>query len=267
MHTITPDTTAVSAPNQFAEVNGRRLAYRSLGTGKPIVLCARFRGNMDIWDPAFLDALVTNGLRVITFDYAGIGLSTGARSMNPMELAADARDLIAALDLDQVVISGWSLGGMVAQAALALYPERISHVVLIGCPPPGPCFKPAEQLFYDTSVIPDYTFENEVTLFFEPTSARSRVAARRSVNRIAERTTDRSEPVPVEWAAANLNAAPRDPPFHVDLVLDALRTTDVPILHELVLSGLYPRSVVPLSDLDRRVAQELGHALQRHTLQ
>jgi pimeloyl-ACP methyl ester carboxylesterase len=231
MQTIAHDATAVNAPNQFVETNGRRLAYRSVGTGRPIVLCARFRGNMDVWDPAFLDALVANGLRVITFDYSGVGLSTGARTMNPMDLAVDARDLMTALDLHQVVISGWSLGGMVAQATLALYPERIGHAVLIGCPPPGPSFKPAEQLFYDTAIIPDYTFENEVALFFEPTSDRSRAAARRSVDRIAERKTDRSQPVPVEWAAANLKAGPRDPPFPVEVVLNALRTTQVPILH------------------------------------
>jgi len=47
---------AVTAPNQFVETNGRRLAYRSIGSGKPIVLCTRFRGNMDVWDPAFLES-------------------------------------------------------------------------------------------------------------------------------------------------------------------------------------------------------------------
>ena len=225
------EATACTAPNQFVETKGRRIAYRSMGAGRPIVLCARFRGNMDIWDPAFLDALAANGFRVITFDYSGVGLSTGTRTMNPMELAADPRDLIEALALEGAVISGWSLGGMVAQATLALYPHGITHVVLIGCPPPGPCFQPAEQLFYDTAIIPNYSFENEVTLFFEPASASSRAAARRSVDRIAARGGARSTPVPVDWAAANLAAAPRDPPFHIDMVLEALRTTTIPVLH------------------------------------
>jgi pimeloyl-ACP methyl ester carboxylesterase len=95
--------TAVIVPNQFVEANGRRLAYRSIGTGKPIVLCARFRGNMDVWDPAFLDALAMTG---------------------------DVKDLLQALELDGAVISGWSLGGMVAQVQSAssrgagLHPSR-----------------------------------------------------------------------------------------------------------------------------------------------
>ena len=85
---------AVEAPNQFADINGRRLAYRSIGAGKPIVLCTRFRGTMDVWDPAFLDALAANGLRAIVFDYSGLGHSTGERNMNPLVMAQDARDLI-----------------------------------------------------------------------------------------------------------------------------------------------------------------------------
>jgi pimeloyl-ACP methyl ester carboxylesterase len=230
MNSRTPFS-AVDAPNLFVETKGRQLAYRSIGSGKPIVLCARFRGNMDIWDPAFLDALAANGFRVITFDYTGLGLSTGEKSFSPIAMARDAHDLIEALGLRSVVISGWSLGGMAAQAVVALHPERISHAVLIGTVPPGPNVKPAEQLFYDTAVIPDYSFENEVTLFFEPRSPASRAAARRSVDRIAQRTANRSMPVPLDWAAANLGDKPRSPLFPADALLSALKATKIPLLH------------------------------------
>lgn len=222
---------AISAPNQFVEVNGRKLSYRSIGVGKPIVLCARFRGNMDVWDPAFLDGLAANGFRAITFDYSGLGLSSGEKTYNPVSLATDAKDLIEALDLNGVIISGWSLGGMAAQVVVAMFPHRISHAVLIGTSPPGPNVKPAEQLFYDTAVIPHYSFEDEVTLFFEPRSPKSREAARRSVDRIAERVHDRSIPVPCDWAAENLGNKPTNPLFPADAVLEALKKTLVPILH------------------------------------
>lgn len=224
-------TTAVNTPNLLVESKGRTLAYRSMGSGHPIILCARFRGTMDIWDPAFLDALVLNGFRVITFDYSGIGLSTGEKSMNPGVLAEDANDLIEALELHEVVISGWSLGGMVAQVALAMYGQRISHAVLIGTTPPGPLVKPAEQLFYDTAVIPDYSLEDEVILFFEPKSPDSVAAARRSSERIAQRKQGRSPPAPVAWAAENLGAGPKNPVFPADAILQVLKTTTIPILH------------------------------------
>ncbi|WP_437985887.1 alpha/beta fold hydrolase [Sorangium sp. So ce117] len=222
---------AVTAPNQFVESNGRKIAYRSVGMGKPIVLCTRFRGNMDVWDPAFLDALAAHGFRVITFDYSGLGLSTGERSYAPPSLAGDAKDLIEALDLRDVVIGGWSLGGLAAQVVVAMFPERLSHAVLIGTSPPGPNVKPAEQLFYDTAVLPSYGLDEETILFFEPRSQASREAARRSVERIAQRTQDRSVPVPVDWAAAHLGDRPRSPLFPADAVLEALKVTHLPILH------------------------------------
>jgi len=222
---------AVNAPNHYVDVGGRRLAYRSVGEGTPIVLCTRFRGTMDVWDPAFLDALASRAFRVITFDYSGLGLSTGDRTYDPVALARDAVDLIAALELERAVVGGWSLGGLAAQVVVAMFPTRISHGVLIGTSPPGPLVKPSEQLFYDTAVIPDNSFEDEVVLFFEPRSTASREAAKRSVERIAQRTEGRSVPIPADWAAARLGNSPRNPIFPADAILTALKSTNVPILH------------------------------------
>jgi len=224
-------TSAIGAPNQFAQINGRRLAWRSIGEGKPIVMCTRFRGTMDLWDPAFLDALAAEGLRVITFDYSGLGLSGGEKDYNPLSLARDASDLMEALDLKEVVIAGWSLGGIAAQIVLAMHPTRLTHAVLIGTTPPGPVVKPAEQLFYDTARIPDYGLEEEIILFFEPKSRRGRAAAQRSHERLAQRTEGRGPPVPVEFAVSYLGDKPRTPPFPADQVLEVLKTTDIPILH------------------------------------
>lgn len=226
-------SSAIHAPNQFVEIDGRRLAYRDIGsaTGTPIVLCTRFRGNMDVWDPLFLDTLGAQGLRVITFDYSGLGLSTGVPDYDPAALAKDASDLMKALKLGRSVIAGWSLGGIAAQVFLALFPEQVSHVVVIGSVPPGPNVKPAEQLFFDTANIPDYTLEDQTILFFEPKSAASREAARRSVDRIASRTAGRSVPVPHGWAREYLGTSPKSPLFPSDAVLQVMKTTAVPILH------------------------------------
>ncbi|RAK53010.1 alpha/beta hydrolase [Phenylobacterium deserti] len=222
---------ARSAPNEFVEINGRRLAYRSVGEGRPILLCVRFRGNMDSWDPAFLDGLAAEGFRAIVFDYSGLGLSSGVPTYDPSEMVRDPLDLIEALQLKEVVIAGWSLGGLVAQIVVASKPGQVTHAVLIGCGPPGPLVKTAEQLFYDTAGIEVYGLEEEEILFFEPKSARSRAAAQASVARIASRTEARSRPVPIAFARAKLGSGPRNPSFPADHVLEALKTTDLPILH------------------------------------
>ena len=109
---------ASQVPNQFVECNGRRLAYRVIGDGTPMVLCLRFRGVMDSWDPAFLDELAELGFKVHVFDYSGLGLSGGPRTYDPASLARDTLELIAALGLSKVVLGGWSLGGIAAQVVM-----------------------------------------------------------------------------------------------------------------------------------------------------
>ncbi|MFM0477030.1 alpha/beta fold hydrolase [Paraburkholderia strydomiana] len=224
------DSQSNSARTQFVEVEGRRLAYRTFGTGIPLVLCVRFRGTMDAWDPLFLDSLIEQGFQVTTFDYSGLGQSSGERTYNPASLAKDAIDLINALKLGKVVIGGWSVGGMAAQIVLAKAPQLVSHAVLIATTPPGPLVKPGEQLFY-TMAKRENGFEDFVTLFFEPTSPTSRAAAERSASRLAERKDDVSPVVPHKWAGLQLGDGPKNPLFPVDAVLQSLKTTSIPVLH------------------------------------
>jgi len=72
---------ATTVANQFVEVDGRRLAYRVIGAGTPLLLCLRFRGTMDDWNPAFLDALAARDFRVHVFDYSA---SAGPRAAAAM---------------------------------------------------------------------------------------------------------------------------------------------------------------------------------------
>ncbi|HEF4738217.1 alpha/beta hydrolase [Burkholderia multivorans] len=224
------DTSSLNARTQFVDVDGRRLAYRTFGRGTPLVLCVRFRGTMDTWDPLFLDTLVERGFQVTIFDYSGLGQSTGERTYHPASLAKDAIDLIVALKLGKAVIGGWSVGGMAAQIVVAKAPQLVSHAVLIATTPPGPLVKPGEPLFYAMAKR-ENDFEDFVTLFFEPASPASRAAAEQSAARVAARKVDLSPAVPVEWAGQQVGDGPRNPAFPVDAVLDALKSTSIPVLH------------------------------------
>ncbi|MBC5766990.1 alpha/beta fold hydrolase [Ramlibacter albus] len=224
-------STAVATPNRFAELKDRRIAYRVIGEGRTLLLLNRFRGNLDTWDPAFLDGLAAGGLRVITFDYSGLGLSTGAPSYDPSSLARDAVELMAALDLTDVAVGGWSIGGIAAQLVMAMASERVAQLVLVGTTPPGPLVKTGEQLFYDLARKPVNTHEDEVALFFEPKSEASREAAKQSARRIAQRTEGRSPPVDGGWAARNIGDAPKNPLFPAPPILQLLKATRKPILH------------------------------------
>ena len=230
---------STTAENRFVESGGRTIAYRETGEGRPIVLCNRFRGNLDTWDPLFLDSLAAEGFRVIWFDYSGLGLSTGEMTYQVKSLAGDALQLIHALDLDDVIIGGWSLGGYAAQAAMlqdAMQANaggpasRISCAALLGTGPAGKFVKMPEQLFYDTAVVPDYGLEEEVILFFEPESPASRAAAKASIERIAWRTEGLSKPVPLDFAKGVLGNSPSSGLAPEEL-LHGLQAIGKPILH------------------------------------
>lgn len=221
---------SLDASTQFIESAGRRLAYRTVGEGRPLVLMVRYRGTLDDWDPLFLDSLAGLGFQVTVFDYSGLGQSTGEPSYNPAALAKDAIDLIQALGLGPVVLGGWSLGGIATQVVLAQAPQLVSHAVLLATTPPGQLVKPGEALFYELARR-DNDFEDFVNLFFEPTSAPSRDSAEQAWARLAERTHERSPAVPVQWAAQQLGDGPKNPVFPVEAVLNALKATRTPILH------------------------------------
>jgi pimeloyl-ACP methyl ester carboxylesterase len=205
--------TAATAQTRQVVVNGDRIAYRDIGRGTPIVLANRMRGTLDTWDPLFLDELARRH-RVITFDFPGVGYSSGQL---PEDIAATARvvrDFASVLRLDSYVAAGWSWGGLVVQALAVDHPERITRVVLIGTNPPGPPQVPIKQVFLDRAFRPYNDLADDEVLFFEPASAASRAAAKRSRERIYARpgVADRIPSTP-EQISAYLAAAKS---FHED---------------------------------------------------
>ncbi|MBC9250879.1 alpha/beta hydrolase [Pseudomonas alcaligenes] len=224
-----PHLPAHQVPNQFVEVNGR-LAYRVIGQGIPLLLCVRFRGTMDSWDPLFLDSLAEQGFQVHVFDYSGLGLSGGEPSYDPARLARDPLELIAALGLQRLVLGGWSLGGIAAQLVFLQAPQLLSHLVLFGTTPPGELVRTGEPLFYELARR-ENDFEDFVHLFFEPLSPESRAAAAQSATRIAARVEGQCPAVPHEWAGRQLGDGPRNPTLPVPPLLDALKRTQIPVLH------------------------------------
>jgi pimeloyl-ACP methyl ester carboxylesterase len=125
-------------PNELAgAANGVGYAYRDTGGGvTPLVLLQHFRGNLDNWDPALIDALAATR-RVVTFDNAGVGGSTGTTPDTIEQMARDAIAFIAAMEFAQADILGFSIGSFVAQEIALIRPAVVRRLVLASSAPQG----------------------------------------------------------------------------------------------------------------------------------
>ncbi|MHC5348407.1 alpha/beta fold hydrolase [Metapseudomonas furukawaii] len=186
MNTPHHSARAATAENQYVQVNGNEIAYRTFGVGSPIVLANRMRGTLDTWDPLFLDSLADRHT-VITFDYPGVGYSSGTLPDDLGEVARFVSDFTTAIGLDSFAMLGWSWGGFTTQTLLLDQPERVTHAILVGTNPPGPGQLPIQQVFIDRAMKPVNDLDDEEVLFFEPRSAFSRAAAKASHDRIYAR--------------------------------------------------------------------------------
>src|SRR6476469_7171006 len=116
----------VDAPTRRVTAgNAIEYAYRELGDGDvPLVLLQHFRGNLDNWDPALIDALAA-GLRVVTFDNVGVGATTGTTPNTVEAMAHDAIAFIEAMDFQRVDLLGFSIGSFVAQEIALVRPDLL----------------------------------------------------------------------------------------------------------------------------------------------
>jgi pimeloyl-ACP methyl ester carboxylesterase len=135
----TAAATYIDAETQVLSAsNGVDFAYRALGASDapPLVMLQHFRGNLDNWDPALIDALA-RGRRVITFDNRGVAASSGTTPNTIAQMAIDATDFIDALNVGEVDLLGFSIGSFVAQEIALVRPSALRRVVLASSAPQG----------------------------------------------------------------------------------------------------------------------------------
>jgi pimeloyl-ACP methyl ester carboxylesterase len=125
-------------PNLSATgTDGQVYAYRDTeGTGTPLLLLQHFRGNMDNWDPPLVDSL-SQGRRVLTFDNAGVGGSTGVTPSTISGMAQGALTFVDALGLDRIDVLGFSIGSFVAQEVMLARPDLVDRAILASAAPEG----------------------------------------------------------------------------------------------------------------------------------
>ncbi|MEJ7767820.1 MAG: alpha/beta hydrolase [Chitinophagaceae bacterium] len=113
------------------------LFYEDWGTGKPVVLIHGWPLSHEMWEYQVTE-LPKHGIRCIAYDRRGFGKSTKTwDGYNYDTLAADLKALLDELDLKNVTLVGFSMGGGEIARYFGLYgSERISKVVLISAVTP-----------------------------------------------------------------------------------------------------------------------------------
>jgi pimeloyl-ACP methyl ester carboxylesterase len=186
----------LSLPNKVVGAgNGVDYAYRDTGGGEgavPLVLLQHFRGNLDNWDPALIDALASTR-RVVTFDNAGVGGSTGTTPDTIEQMAPDAIAFLAAMEFSQVDLFGFSIGSFIAQQIALMRPAIVRRLVLASSAPQGA----AGMHGWAPDVIgaigtPETSPEAYLDVFFAR-SAASRRAGTEALQRMYARTADRDK--------------------------------------------------------------------------
>ncbi len=245
-------------PNQRITANSVDYAYRESGDGPvPLLLLQHFRGNLDNWDPALVDALATQR-KVVAFDNVGVGGTSGATQSSVSEMARGATAFIAAMGYRQIDLLGFSIGSFVAQEIALSRPDVVRRVILASSAPEG-----AEGMHgWAPEVIgavgtPETSAEDYLSVFFSSSEA-SRQAGTEAMGRMYSRHEDRDRATSWEtrlhqydavctWGIPNHALLQRVSAISVPVFI-ANGDSDPMVLphYSYLLAGLIPQSTIKI---------------------
>lgn len=207
---MTPqNSTYATVPTQFiTAANGIKFAYRRLGTKKdiPVIYFNHLTANLDNCDPRVMDGMATQ-YEIISFDYRGVGATTGEDATSIQDMAKDCIAFIKALGYTKVDIMAFSMGGFIAQELMDMEPTLVRKIILAGTGPRGgKGVSDVVNLTYWDILKGYLTFRDPKFYLFFTTTHNGKNAARLFLNRLKERTVNRDIPVKIRTLRAQLKA-------------------------------------------------------------
>jgi len=114
--------------------NNVEIAYTDQGSGTPIVLVHGFPLDKRMWEPQIKG--LAGEFRIIAPDLRGHGESQVTPGPYTMELLADdLNGFLSALNLESVVLGGFSMGGYAVFSFYRKYPARVQSLMLLDTRP------------------------------------------------------------------------------------------------------------------------------------
>ncbi|MGW8322247.1 MAG: alpha/beta fold hydrolase, partial [Thermodesulfobacteriota bacterium] len=115
----------------FCRVGDLQVHYRIVGEGPPLVLIMGLSGDLTWWEPLVEE--LERDFRLVLFDNRGSGLTDMPEGKYSIPMFAnDTAGVMACLGIPRAHVFGVSMGGMIAQELVLLYPDRVDRLVL-GC--------------------------------------------------------------------------------------------------------------------------------------
>jgi pimeloyl-ACP methyl ester carboxylesterase len=199
--------TYADAPTQVVgAADGFDYAYRDVGTGTvPIVLLQHFRGNLDNWDPALVEALASHR-RVVAFDNIGVGGTNGTTPNTVEQMAADTMSFLDAMGLDRVDILGFSIGSFIAQEIALTRPALVRNLILASSAPKGAAGMHGwARWVIDAVGKPELDPAGYLKVFFAE-SASSQQAGQQALQRMFTKTSGFDQPTSWQTRQAQYDA-------------------------------------------------------------
>jgi non-heme chloroperoxidase len=128
---------ATKAATTITTTDGTVLYYKDWGSGQPVVFSHGWPLDADAWDEQ-LDLVAGHGFRAVAHDRRGHGRSSQPWNGNDLDTYADdLAELIAQLDLHDVILVGHSTGGGEVTRYIGRHgTARVAKAVLVGAIPP-----------------------------------------------------------------------------------------------------------------------------------
>lgn len=184
------NTSYKDAKTQLMRVGNENIAYRRLGDErKPVLLFLNhLAATLDNCDPAIMDGFAKS-YSVIAIDYRGVGKSTGKPRRTIEEMADDVLNFVEAMNLSNIRLLGFSLGGFVAQQVLLKAPNLCVKAILAGTGGAGgKGISRVGLVTYWDMLRGLLTFRDPKYYLFFPMIAEGKTAARDFLKRIKRRT-------------------------------------------------------------------------------
>ncbi|CAM3375132.1 alpha/beta hydrolase [Paenibacillus lupini] len=194
------------------------LYFEDLGAGKPVILIHGWPLSGRSWEGQ-VPALIEAGYRVITYDRRGFGQSSQPWNGYDYDtFATDLHKLIKHLDLKDVTLVGFSMGGGEVARYIGTYgTSRVKKAVLAAAVPP---------FFYKSDEHPEGGLDEATIQAFQDGLKKDRVAFLDSFTHNFYKAGDRTDLVSESFRAYNLDIASYASPKGTLDCIDAFGRTD-----------------------------------------